>query len=414
MDRVLDPQDVRRIRLRQVVKMVLPIGAVVALLMVLPGWIRPSMARDSVRTSVATVGAIEAVITASGTVAPEIERVLSSPLDARVLRILKRPGAVVKQGEPVVELDVSQSVLALERVVKDFKVKDNQQAQARLTLERTLGELDGRIELKTVEVQSLQAKLGSQRQLFDAGLVSRDALRQAELEVKQAEVALSQLEADRRNTQQATALQFVGLDLERASLDKEVAEARHALDLATTKSDRDGVLTWALPQEGGLVRRGDVIARIADLTSYRVSASVSDVHAERLRVGMPVIVKVNDVELAGTVAEVLPTVESGTISFNVSLRDPSHAALRPSLRVDVLVVTERKARTLRVRRGPFADGNGAHDVFVVRGNRAVRTSISLGLSAFEDVEVTSGLREGDEVLISDMREYLHLKEIALR
>jgi len=305
-------------------------------------------------------------------------------------------------------------VLALERVVKDFKVKDNQQAQARLTLERTLGELDGRIELKTVEVQSLQAKLGSQRQLFDAGLVSRDALRQAELEVKQAEVALSQLEADRRNTQQATALQFVGLDLERASLDKEVAEARHALDLATTKSDRDGVLTWALPQEGGLVRRGDVIARIADLTSYRVSASVSDVHAERLRVGMPVIVKVNDVELAGNVAGVLPTVESGTISFNVSLRDPSHAALRPSLRVDVLVVTERKARTLRVRRGPFADGNGAHDVFVVRGNRAVRTSISLGLSAFEDVEVTSGLREGDEVLISDMREYLHLKEIALR
>ena len=75
---------------------------------------------------------------ASGTVSPEVERVLSSPLDARVLRILQRPGAHLKRGDPVVELDISESVLALEKVVKDLKIKENQQAQSRLTLEKSL------------------------------------------------------------------------------------------------------------------------------------------------------------------------------------------------------------------------------------------------------------------------------------
>jgi HlyD family secretion protein len=367
-----------------------------------------------VRTATATTGPIESVITASGTVAPEIERVLSSPLDARVLRILKRPGAALKQGDPVVELDVSESVLSLEKVVKDSKLKDNQQAQTRLALEKSLRELDGRIELKTLERQSLKAKLEGQRQLFESGLVSRDALRQAELDATQADIALRQLDADRASTQHATELQFDGLGLERASIDKDIVEARRLLDLATTKSDRDGVLTWVLPQEGALVRRGEVIARIADLTSYRVNASVSDIHAAQLRIGMPVIVKANEVDLDGTVAEVLPTVDSGTISFNVSLQERSHAALRPNLRVDVLVITDRKPRALRVKRGSFADGNGPHDTFVVRGNRAVRTAIELGLSAFDEVEVTQGLHEGDEVIVSDMRDYLHLKEVALK
>jgi len=399
--------------MRRTVKGVLAGAVAAGLLLLVPSWMRPSLARDRVRTTIATTGPIDAMITASGTVVPEIERVLSSPLDARVLRILKHPGTALKRGEAVVELDVSQSVLALEKAVKDAKVKENQQAQARLTFENALRELDGRIEIKTVELQAAQARLGSQRRLFDAGLVSRDTLRQSELEEKQAQVALAQLQADRRNTKLSTDLQFEGLDLERASLDKEVAESRHLLELATTKADGYGVLTWVLSQEGALVHRGDVIARIADLTSYRVSATVSDVHAARLRAGMPVIVKANDVDLAGTVAEVLPTVDSGTISFNVSLDERSHAALRPNLRVDVLVVTDRKARALRVKRGAFADGNGTHDAFIVRGNRAVRRSISLGLMAFDEVEVTSGLREGDEIVISDMRDYLHLNEIAL-
>jgi HlyD family secretion protein len=413
VDRPLPPDVERRNRLRQVLKIAVPLVIVAAVLTSLPGWMRPAVSRDRIRTARVTTGPIDAVINASGTVTPEVERVLSSPLDARVLRILQRPGAHLKQGDPVVELDTSESVLALDKVVKDLKIKENQQAQARLTLEKSLVDLDGRLEVKTLDLQSAQARLDADQQLFKEGLYSSQELRRSELAVKQAQIGLSQLRQERANAERATTVQLEGLALERGSLDKEAVQARRLLDLSTTKSDRDGVLTWIVSQEGALVRRGDVIARIADLTSFRVAATVSDVHAGRLRTGMPVVVRANDLDLQGTVTEMFPTVENGVLRFTVALAEPSHAGLRPSLRTDVLVVTDRKPRVLRVKRGPFAD-NVARQAFVVRGDRAVRIPIEIGLQGADDVELVSGVSEGDEIIISDMKDYIHLSEVRIR
>jgi HlyD family secretion protein len=413
VDRPLPPDVERQNRLRRVLKIVVPVVIVAAVLTSLPGWMRPAVSRERIRTARVTTGPIEAVITASGTVTPEVERVLSSPLDARVLRILQRPGAHLKQGDPVVELDISESVLALDKVIKDLKIKENQQAQTRLALEKSLVDLDGRLEVKTLELQSAQARLAADLQLFKEGLYSREELRRSELAVKQAEIALSQLRQERTNAQRAASVQLEGLALERGSLDKEAAQARRLLDLSTTKSDRDGVLTWIVSQEGALVRRGDVIARIADLTSFRVAATVSDVHVGRLRTGLPVAVRATDLDLQGTVTDVFPTVENGVLRFTVALTEPSHAGLRPNLRTDVLVVTDRKPRVLRVKRGPFAD-NVARQAFVVRGDRAVRIPIEIGLAGADDVEVVAGVSEGDEIIISDMKDYIHLAEVKIR
>ena len=67
-----------------------------------------------------------------------------------------------------------------------------------------------------------------------------------------------------------------------------------------------------------------------------------------------------------------------------------------------------------MKRGPFADGGGVRHAFAIRGNRAMRMPIELGLLGFDEVEVTRGLREGDEIVISDMSDYEHLKEIRVR
>jgi HlyD family secretion protein len=412
VDRPLAPEVQRQDRRRRAAQIVVPILVLAALIVWLPGWMRPAVSRERIRTAKVTSGPIDAVIMATGTIVPDVERVLSSPLDARVLRILQRPGAQLKQGDPVVELDVSESVLALEKVIKDLKVKDNQQSQTRLTLEKSLVDLDGRIEVKALELQSAQARLEGDDQLFKEGLLSRDARRRSELAVKQAQIELAQLRDERKNAERATGVQIEGLSLERGSLDKEAAQARRLLDLSTTKSDRDGVLTWILSQEGALVRQGDVIARIADLSSFRVDATVSDVHAGRLRTGMPMVMRINDVDLRGTVTEVYPTVENGVIRFTAALAEPSNKLLRPSLRGDVLVVTDRKPRALRVKRGPFADN--ARQAFVVRGNRAVRVPIEIGLAGLDEVEILSGPAEGDELIISDMRDYIHLTEVRVR
>jgi HlyD family secretion protein len=341
VDRPLTEEIRQQDRRRRVLQIAVPLVLIGIVIVWLPGWMRPSIPRARLRTARVTTGPIDAAIMATGTVVPEVERVLASPLDARVLRILQRPGAQLEVGTPVVELDTSESVLALDKIVKDLKVKENLQAQSRLTLEKSLVDLAGRIEMKTLDLQAAQSRLENNEQLFTDHLLSREALRQSELAVKQAQIELAQMRGERENAERANAVQLEGLSLERGSLDKEAAQARRLLELSTTKSDRKGVLTWVLSQEGALIHRGDVIARIADLSSFRVDGAVSDVHAGRLHPGMPAIVRYNDETLDGTLSEVYPTVENGVIRFTVALTRSSHPSLRPNLRTDVLVISDR-------------------------------------------------------------------------
>ena len=414
MDRALPETAARRHRLRSAAQVALPLAALIAIIALLPGWMRPTLTRARIRTAVVQAGPIEAVITASGTVMPEVERVLSSPVDARLLRLLARPGTEVKAGQPVAELDLRESRLAVARIASDLALAANKQDQARLALDQSLADVDARIERKALELELLEEKAASSQRLSDEGLVSPQALREARLAARQASIELSQLRRERANTERSTKLQSEGLSLEREALAREAAAARGTLELATTRSDRDGVLTWILSQEGALVRRGEVIARIADLSSFRVDATVSDIHSGRIRTGLPVMVVVNDTRLDGTIAEVLPTIENDIVRFTVALGEPSHRLLRPNMRVDVFVITDRRPQTLTVRQGPFVSGVDRGDVFVIRNGRAIRTAAEFGVRGADDIEVVSGLVAGDEVVISDMRDYQHLEEMEVR
>ena len=96
------------------------------------------------------------------------------------------------------------------------------------------------------------------------------------------------------------------------------------------------------------------------------------------------------------------------------LDDPSHADLRSNLRVDVFIVTDTRENALKVRKGPFAGGAGRQVAFVVRQGQAYRTEIEIGLSSFDDLEIVSGVVAGDEIVISDMTDYKHMKQIPIR
>jgi len=414
VDRPLDPEYRKKHTRKRAALAGTALSVTAFLLLGLPGWLRPSVSRSRIRVARVETGPVEASITASGTVVPEREAVLSSPLDARVLRILKQPGDRVRKGEAILELDLSQTVLDLERLRHDLALKLNQQAKTRQDLEAQLVEVGGHAEIKGLQLQANRAQLSRARRLFEAGLVSEDSLRQTELAEAQAAIEVRQLEEQKRTAERSTRTQLAGLDLEAATLRMQRREAERQFDLGTTKADRDGVVTWVVTHEGATLRRGDVIARLADLSSFRVDASASDVHARTVVPGLPVRVRVGEDEVGGEVAQVEPAIRDGVMTFRVALAERRSPLLRSNLRVDVVVLTGRRERALRVRRGPAVEGTGSREVFVVRGQAAVRTAVEIGLTGFEFCEVTRGLGEGDEVIVSDMTDYGHTIKLKIR
>lgn len=414
MDRPLDAGHRRARIIRRAAIAVAAVAAVAAALAWVPAWAGPSVNRARIRTATVDTGPIDATIAASGVVVPELEQVVSSPVSARVIRVLKRPGDVLARGDAILELDVSESRLAVEKLDQQLALKENDQAGTRLELEKTLATLESNWQIKKLELESLEAKVEQKRKLHASGVLSGDALREAELGATTARIQLVEIEKGRANAEASTKTRIAGLELEVDTLRRERAEAARKLELATTKADRDGVLTWVVPDEGSTVAEGAVIARIADLSAFRVDATVADVHAERLAAGLPVRVKVGEVLLDGTVTNVLPTIKDGTVTVHVALAEKASPLLHANLRVDVLLVSERRDRALRVRKGPFVSGgNGVQQVFVVRGDTAVRVPARLGITGMDEYEVLDGLVEGDEVIVSDMTDYLYAKEVRL-
>ncbi len=376
--------------------------------------IRPSVRRVDLRTARVDLGPIDATISANGTVVPDYEQILSSPTDARVLSVLKRPGARLTAGEPILELDVSESVLALTKVRQNLSLKENQQARTRLDLESTLSSLRSQVEIRKLQLETFEASEARNRKLFGEGLVSEEQLRQSQLDVARTRLEVKQLVESQAIAERSTAMQASALDLETETLRKEREEAEKVLRLATTRADRVGVLTWVVPQAGTAVRRGDVLARIADLSSFRVEAQVSDVHASRLAAGLPAVVLAGERKLSGSVSRVLPTVQNGVITVEIGLDQASDPELRSNLRVDVELVVGHHERALRLKKGVTLGGGSTPEVFVLRGDRAVKSRVRLGVSNAESFEVLEGLAEGDEVVLSTMTDFAHLAEVAVR
>lgn len=413
MDREIAPEVRQRRNVRRVVVAVIAVAAAAFCLAATVEWLRPSRDRDEIQTARVARGSVEATLQASGTVVPLLEQVISSPVESRVLRINGRAGAKVRVGEELLTLDTAASRLDTERLAERLTQKESESEQLRLRLDEAIASLEAQLEQKKLDAE-IHHHVAAQKQKLRAeglttdqdALAAQAAARKSDIEIRQIEEALvrSRRSRDVQLAASGTDLSFVR---------REHQESRRQLDLAMLRADRDGVLTWILPEVGAMVRRGDIVARIADLSTYRVVAQISDVHASRIGAGLRVNVRLEGLTLAGTIETVDPRIENGVMKFYVTLDDPSHPRLRNNLRTDVSVVTGRRAGILVVRRGALARSS-ASQAFVVRGGDAVRVPVRFGLAGEETIEIADGLREGEEVVISDMSEYEDVAKVRLK
>lgn len=413
MDRPLDGGYTRRRTAKRLAKAAGLTAAVVVAFAGARSLLSPSVSRASLRTARAEIGPVEASLSAPGTVVPERDEVLTSSVDARVVRVLLRPGAVLAAGDAILELDVAEAVLQLGKLEESLALKERDEARAALELVAALDALAGQAEIKRLELATRTASLARSRKLFAEGLVSEELLRQSELDEARVRLELSQVGEARRLAERKGALDRNALALESRTLRKEKLEMERQLRLATTRAAKGGVLTAVLPEAGARVHKGDVLARIADLSTYRVEATVSDVHAARLRTGLPAKVAVSGRTLAAEVARVLPTIQNGAQTLELRLEERSDPSLKPNLRVDVEIVFDAKPKALRVRRGAFLSSGASPELFVVEGDAARRRAVRFGLLSADWIEVLSGLAEGDEVVLSDMSEWAHLSRVGV-
>ncbi len=107
--------------------------------------------------------------------------------------------------------------------------------------------------------------------------------------------------------------------------------------------------------------------------------------------------------------------KNGVISFIVQLNEDNNKRLRSGLKTDVYVMNAVKEGVLRLANASYYVGRGEYELFVQDSkDEIVKRKVQLGDSNFEYVEVVSGLKPGDKVVVSDMSSYKNKNKLKLK
>ncbi|PYQ28343.1 MAG: hypothetical protein DMF56_16160 [Acidobacteria bacterium] len=414
MDREIAPEVRRRRIVRRVAVAIIAVAAVVFSFAATIQWLRPSIHRSDIRIARVERGSVDATLQASGTIVPLVEQVVSSPVEARVLRIGRHAGDRVHAGDELLTLDTASTRLDAERLRERVAQKESESAQLRLHVDEDVATLAAQIEQKKLDVQILHYTSDQKSKLREAGLASEQEALAAAAAAKKSDIELRQLEDALARSKRSRDAQLAGAQMDLNIARREHEASEHQLQLAMLRAERDGVLTSIVSEEGATVRRGDILARVADLSSFRVAATISDLHAAKLAPGMRARVKLAEGRiLGGSITAVDPRIEGGVVRFTVALDEPAYPSLRNNIRADVFVITGVRTNTLRAPRGALGQGS-SEDLFVVRGDKAVRRNVRYGIVGDDFIEILDGVHERDEVVISNMNDYAGVKELRLK
>lgn len=413
MDREIPKEVRKKEQLRSLLKWGGGIAGSITVFVIALSFLQASLKKKELTISVVDKGSIEISVSASGKVIPAFEEIINSPINSRILEIYKKGGDSVEVGTPILKLDLQSAETEYNKLLDEQKMKQLQLEQLRISNKGKLSEMEMKLKVSRMELNRKAVELKNEQYLDSLGAGTTDKVRQVELSYNVGQLQLSEDEQKYLNEKELVEADLKVKELELQIFQKSLAETKRTLDDAQIRAPRKAILTYVNNEIGSQIAQGEKVAIVSDLSRFKIEGEIADTYGDRIGAGSRVIVKIGNEKLDGTVSEITPLSKNGVISFIVQLEKNNHPRLRSGLKSDVYVMNAIKDDVMRITNGSYYVGPGDYELFVVSGDQLIKRKIVLGESNFEQVEVVSGLTEGDEVVVSDMSNYINKSKIKL-
>ena len=389
--------------------------AAVVCIAVLISFMRSSGNKKDLVFSEVDNGTIEVSVSASGKVVPAFEEIINSPINTRIVEVYRKGGDSVDVGTPILKLDLQSTETEYKKLLDEEQMKRYQLEQLKVNNNTYLSDLSMQVKISAMKLNRMEVELRNERYLDSLGSGTTDKVRQAELNFNTGKLELEQLRQQYANESKVKEADLKVKELEFNIFSKSLAEMKRTLDDAQIRSPRKAILTYINNQVGAQVAEGSQVAIISDLSHFKVEGEIADTYGDRVAAGGRAIVKIGNEKLEGTVSSVTPLSKNGVISFIVQLNEDNNKRLRSGLKTDVYVMNAVKEGVLRLANASYYVGRGEYELFVQDSkDEVVKRKVQLGDSNFEYVEVISGLKPGDKVVVSDMSSYKNKNKLKLK
>jgi multidrug efflux pump subunit AcrA (membrane-fusion protein) len=143
---------------------------------------------------------------------------------------------------------------------------------------------------------------------------------------------------------------------------------------------------------------------------------IPETQTRDLRIGLPATIDTHNGLIQGELTRIDPAAQNGTVTVDVTLRSAIPPGARPDMTVDGTIQLERVDDALFVGRPAISEAQGTISVFRLApdGARAERTTVRIGRTSTSAIEILNGLREGDQIILSDTSAWEGQDAIAIR
>ena len=400
-DRVIEPKNLFKRHRKLIAAGAIAAALLITLIVVLTRYSGAGASVDRARVSIATVerGNFVRDIAADGQVVAAVSPTLyANALGTVTLKV--HAGDTVAKGQVLAVVDspdltakLSQETATLASLRLDWE-------RATLDAEHKLSQLRDAYNQAEVDQKTAQRERDRSRKAYELGSYSELQALRAEDALEKAQFAFQQA----KSTYDAQPKQNrFDIDSKKALLDRQqfmVSDLQRQVDGLNVKSPVDGQVGQVQVADRSSVAKDAPLLTVVDLSALEVEIKVTESLARDLRPGMTADLEGGGHHWQGLVSGVSPEVVAGQVTARLRFGTEKPAGLRQSQRLSVRIFLDRRDNVLMVDRGSFVDQEGGGFAYVVHGNIAQRTPVTLGAASIAKVEILDGLSMGDQIVIS--------------
>ncbi|HEY2922430.1 MAG TPA: efflux RND transporter periplasmic adaptor subunit [Candidatus Binatia bacterium] len=324
----------------------------------------------TVRTAPVRRSSMPATLRVTGELSPGREAIIVSRLPGKVTAVRFNVGDSVPAGTIVANV---HSAAMAERMVELRTAVDGARKDS---------------ETKNELAADAEKRLAKSRELYQQDLIARR-------DVTQAETVMNTVRAE--------------AELARAKLAQQeamLAQVNRLQGLTRLSAPMDGVVTHRWVEPGATIAESAPILSIANLRTLKFVAKVSGAHSRDVRNGMKV--EISSLEAPGAISvgnvgrvESLKAAAEPIAEIEI-LFDNSNGIFRPGMAATGLISLEQLEEALLLPRAAVISVQGRDYIYKLAGNRAVKQEIALGNEQGDEIEIRSGLKEGDPVIVDKL------------
>jgi HlyD family secretion protein len=351
-----------------------------------------------------------------GTLTPEDIRWIPATTQGRIENIILRPGTAVKANDVILELSNPQ----LEQQLQDARLKLEAAGAA---LANTKVQMDNDLLTQRAASANIEADYNKAMMQYQMNQALANDKLVSDLVLKQSKVDADSLGVRNQISKDQLASKTDSMRAQIAVQQSLVDQARAFLQLTQQQRDElkvraglDGMLQLVPVEVGQQVAPGTNLARVANPSRLKAEIKIAETQAKDIQLGQKAEVDTRNGIVEGRVARIDPSVQNGTRTVDVTLTGALPKGAVPDLSVDGTIELERLNDVVYMGRPAFGQDQSTVGLFKVLddGVNAERVQVKLGKSSVNTIEILSGLKVGDQVILSDMSAYDSYERIRLK